>query len=49
MSGDEWRGDLQFFARSGDYILSMRKMRIPLHVGDIPSSALRKKARNGIE
>ena len=41
--------DSQFFTRSGDYVLSMRKMRIPLHVGDIPSSTLRKEARNSIE
>jgi len=49
IQGIEHNGDSQFFARSGDHILGMRNMRIPLHIGDIPSSTLRKEARNSVE
>lgn len=45
----EEKNDLQLFARGGDYVLGMRKMRVPLHIGNVPSSALRKETGNSVK
>lgn len=41
-----YQSNLQLFTWGRDYVLNMALMGIPLHICDIPSSALRKKTRD---
>ena len=39
-------GHRQFLVGCGDNILCMADVRVPLHIRDVPCSALRKKPRD---